>query len=181
MIYFIGDMHLGHDNIIKLCNRPFSSGREMDGFLINSWNSVVNPEDTVYILGDFAFKSVINPVEILKKLNGHKILIIGNHDKQNLKNPEFRRCFIDIKDMLSIYINNEKIVMCHYPIVEWEGYFRGAWHIYGHVHNNVRNKSWLFLKDESHALNAGADIIGFKPVTFEELIICNNNFRLQNR
>ena len=69
MVYFIADMHLGHDNIIRLCGRPFKYVEDMDAAIINNWNSRVKDEDTVYILGDIAFKSVSDPVQILKKLN----------------------------------------------------------------------------------------------------------------
>ena len=52
MIYFIADPHFGHENILKLCDRPFSSVEEMDELLIRRWNETVSDEDTVYLLGD---------------------------------------------------------------------------------------------------------------------------------
>ena len=52
--FFTSDTHFGHENIIKYCNRPFTSTEEMDKALISNWNKVVKPEDTVFHLGDFA-------------------------------------------------------------------------------------------------------------------------------
>jgi calcineurin-like phosphoesterase family protein len=79
MIYFSSDHHFGHSNIIKYCNRPYSSVEEMNEKLIENWNATVKPEDTVYYLGDFSLST--KPVkEITPKLNGHKLLIPGNHD-----------------------------------------------------------------------------------------------------
>ena len=91
MVYFIADMHLGHDNIIRLCGRPFKYVEDMDATIINNWNSRVKDEDTVYILGDIAFKSVSDPVQIIKKLKGHKILIKGNHQYPCRGLRHFRR------------------------------------------------------------------------------------------
>ena len=84
-IFYIADTHFGHDNIRKLSNRPFSTVEEMDNALINNWNSVVTDDDDVYILGDFSYKSE-DPIDYLKKLNGKKHLIVGNHDNKLLKN-----------------------------------------------------------------------------------------------
>lgn len=55
MIYLISDLHLDHKNIIKYCNRPFSSVEEMNGAIIDNWNEVVKESDFVYLVGDLAF------------------------------------------------------------------------------------------------------------------------------
>lgn len=52
--FVTSDVHFGHNNIIKYCNRPFQNSDEMDITIINNWNKIVNPDDEVYILGDFA-------------------------------------------------------------------------------------------------------------------------------
>lgn len=177
MNYFIGDMHFGHSNIIRLNNRPFSSVEEMDETIISNWNSRVRPEDTVYILGDFSYRSVGNPCDILDKLKGRKVLIEGNHDFKNLKNFEFRKRFVEVKSIMSIVENSERIILCHYPMLEWDGYFRGSWHIHGHIHNNVSNKCFGYLLNEPNALNAGVDVTNFMPVTFNELKDLNRRFK----
>ena len=83
MIFFTSDLHLGHANIIRLCNRPFSNVEEMDETIINNWNSVVTDNDDVYILGDFSYKSE-NPISYLKKLNlPHKVVPVGRLDKES--------------------------------------------------------------------------------------------------
>jgi calcineurin-like phosphoesterase family protein len=58
-IYFTADLHLDHANIIRYCNRPFQDVQEMNECLIKNWNSCIQPNDQVYILGDlvFAFES----------------------------------------------------------------------------------------------------------------------------
>ena len=47
MIFFTSDLHLGHENCIRLCNRPFSSIEEMDETLIENWNHKVTGKDPV--------------------------------------------------------------------------------------------------------------------------------------
>lgn len=81
MIFFTSDLHLGHENCIRLCNRPFSSIEEMDETLIENWNHKVTGKDTVYILGDLIYRSQKPPEEYLRRLRGKKHLILGNHDR----------------------------------------------------------------------------------------------------
>ena len=85
MVFFTSDLHLGHRNIIRLCNRPFSSIDEMDQRLIEKWNEKVTDADTVYILGDLMFRNEKPPEEYLRQLRGKKHLIIGNHDRAWIK------------------------------------------------------------------------------------------------
>ena len=80
MIYYTAYLHLGHENIIKMCDRPFLSIEEMNAALIDNWNSVVSNDDTVYILGDFIYRSSISGKVYLRQMKGKKHLIIGNHD-----------------------------------------------------------------------------------------------------
>ena len=63
MIYFTSDLHLGHANIIRHCNRPFSSVEEMDETLIRNWAKRVKANDTVYVLGDLMFRNQKSPEE----------------------------------------------------------------------------------------------------------------------
>lgn len=180
MVYFIADLHIGHYNVIRLNNRPFSDLEEMHNCIITNWNSRVKPNDEVYIIGDVAYRSQIDIVKFLNNLNGIKYLIVGNHDRRNLKNPAFRACFKEICDMKTVNVSGTPIVLCHYPLGEWDGYYRGAYHIHGHIHNNTNIKVYKYLKDESRALNAGVDIIHYTPATFEELIMYNKVFKETN-
>lgn len=77
--WLTSDLHFGHANVIKYCNRPFLDVNEMNEILIKNWNEVVSLEDTIYVLGDFAMAARYVE-QVLPRLNGKKILILGNHD-----------------------------------------------------------------------------------------------------
>ena len=79
MYYFISDPHFGHENILKMCQRPFESVEEMNEAMIDAWNQRVTGNDTVFILGDLFYRCP-DPEPILQRLKGKKRLIIGNHD-----------------------------------------------------------------------------------------------------
>lgn len=181
--FYTSDMHFNHENILRLCKRPFDNVMDMNNYIISAWNSVVTNNDMVYIVGDVAYRTDIeSTVKILKGLKGKKVLIVGNHDKKNLKSADFRQCFMDIKDILTIYDDSvqEKVVLCHYPMVEWDGYFRGTYHVYGHIHSAVGN-AFKCMSQLDKALNAGVDVNYFRPVIMPELIINNQRFKEDNR
>lgn len=136
--WFISDLHFGHKNILKFNpkTRQYKDIDEMDEAIIRHWNSKVETGDIVYILGDFSFRNVKDTIKILKRLNGVKILIEGNHDRKALKDNEFKEQFFDIQPYLATVINDKKFVMFHFPIYEWDHMHRGAYHLHGHVHGH---------------------------------------------
>ena len=173
MIYYISDLHFGHSNIIKLCNRPFQSLEEMNDVLINNWNSKVTNGDKVYIIGDLFFRNQNNPEEILSKLKGKKYLIVGNHDKSWLKKIDTSKYFESVDNMLIFSNGKNKVTLCHYPMMSFEGDYL----IHGHIHNNKNADYWTLLKSMDNALNASAEINNYTPVTFEELVENNKKFK----
>ena len=163
MIYFISDLHFGHYNIIKYCNRPFKNTDEMDNQIIDRWNEKVTNADTVYILGDVALSK--SKIHLVERLNGKKHLILGNHDYHNLSEVENLNCFQTISYMDVIEIEGKVITLCHFPMYS----FIGDYLIYGHIHNNEKDESWIEIRKHSNMLNACVEINGYIPATFEEL------------
>lgn len=179
MDYFIADLHFGHLNIISLCNRPYNSVEEMDEAFINAWNKRVKKKaDTVYIVGDFVWEKA-DPLKYIKRLNGHKVLITGNHDKKWLAKQDYSSYFDKIVPYLEIRSNDVDITLCHYPMLEWKnsrkiGSKKLGYLVHGHIHNRYCN-DYAPLFYMPHALNAGVDINGFMPVTLSELIKNNES------
>ena len=132
---YISDLHLCHANVIKFDNRPFSSLEEMHNTIISNWNSVVEKNDTTYILGDFCWGKEDDWINFLETLNGKKVLIKGNHDLKS-PSPKVRKYFLDIKDMKTIKDNGRKILMAHTPQPMFPcAYNENCYMLYGHVHN----------------------------------------------
>ena len=170
MILFTSDLHLGHANIIKHCNRPFQSVEEMDEFILEKWNAKVKPQDTVYILGDLMFRNKRSPEEYLSRMPGKKFLVVGNHDKAWMKKVDLARWFEGIEMMRFMSDGQRKLTLCHYPMMTWPFSNHDGWMVYAHIHENTDMDYWPLIERSDRMLNAGVDINGFEPVTFEEMM-----------
>lgn len=172
-IWFTSDTHFGHHNIIRYCNRPFADIDHMNETLISNWNSKVKNTDVVYHLGDviFSHKKDVT-LNLLRRLNGTKHIVWGNHDKY--KNLILEAGFIDCGSLSEITIplggNNltQKIVLCHYPMVSWNGAFHGVIHLHGHVHGTLPFDKTL------NRMDVGVDNVNFFPVNIHDI---NEKFR----
>lgn len=165
MIYFTSDLHIGHENILSMCQRPFDNIEDMNETLIKNWNQMIQPKDTVYILGDFFFMIPVEEANvIIKKLKGKKILIQGNHDLNYEKT-----LFDEICEFKIIKYNKKKFILMHYPLLEWPHYFQGGIHLHGHQHNtqeyNLEMKNQGILR-----YDVGVDANDFKPICIDEII-----------
>lgn len=164
MIYVTSDLHFGHKNIIEYENRPFKDIEEMDKKLIENWNNIITDKDTIYILGDFSWYRGEKTNEILKKLKGRKILIIGNHDRNFLSDKKFDRSLFEaIYDYLVIKNNETHYVLFHYPIAEFDGKNKGYIHLYGHIHSMMPELE----KKLKYSYNVGIDRNNYKPLNIE--------------
>ena len=155
-VWITSDLHFGHHNILKFeaKNRQFNSSSEMDEFMIREGNANVRANDTVYILGDFAFCSPEAAAAIARRLNGHKILVRGNHDRELLTSEEFRACFKEVAPDYFLTHKGTYIHMYHFPIVEWDRCHRGSVHLYGHLHSSASGL------EKMRARNVGYDCTG---------------------
>jgi calcineurin-like phosphoesterase family protein len=161
-IFFTSDTHFYHKNIIRYCNRPFSSIEEMNGVLIDNWNSVVKNNDVVYHLGDFAFcgRGILGST--IKKLNGNICLCKGNHDKYS-NTIYFESGIKEILQSLNtIKINGSNFVLCHYALRVWNKSNRGSFHCFGHSHGK--------LGEYKNSYDVGVDNNNFTPISYEDLI-----------
>lgn len=172
-VFFTSDTHFGHSNIIKYCNRPFKDKDEMNETLISNWNKVV-PEDGIVIhCGDFAFTGGDKIKQILERLNGHKHLVLGNHDHQiNFPNnyPYFETVgdFGLIRVIGDTEIPSQDIFCCHYPMITWDQAHRGSWNIFGHIHT-CKGQNMITNKQSPNQYDVGVDQNDYTPVSFQQL------------
>lgn len=164
MQYFItSDLHLGHANIIKYCNRPFKNVKHMNDTIIGRWNERIKPEDIVYHVGDFCFKNSydgekglrLNSLYWKSLLNGNIIFIKGNHDKNNTTKTNI--------ESLQILFGGIYINLIHDPVKVNVNY---NLNLCGHVH-----EKWKFkFVPNSIIINIGVDVWNFYPKTLQEII-----------
>jgi len=153
--WFTADTHFGHQNILKICKRPFDTIEEMDRTLIANWNSVVGKNDQVFHLGDFAYRADQRLMRrVFSQLNGQKFLIEGNHDTEHTRQLKWS----DVSQIRETSVGGQRIVMCHYALRSWAGLHHGAVHLYGHSHGS--------LPGTYHSEDVGVDVYGFTPVSW---------------
>lgn len=157
---FIADTHFGHQSLIEKGTRAFADVGDHDRRLIEHWNSVVSPGDTVWHLGDFAYHKL--PLEQIDatfdRLNGVKRLVAGNHDHLPVRT---RLPWASVEDLRVLQWNDVKVVLSHYPMREWPHRQSGAIHLHGHTHGELPSsrQSW----------DCGVDHQGFIPLTLVEI------------
>lgn len=148
-MWFISDTHFGHSKLLELQahtrvksdGSPFESVEEHDEYLIERWNHCVGKKDLVFHLGDVAFLSKKELQVILARLNGQICLIAGNHDGKHIRNAKGWAWVKDMYELKFPHIDTgqeQRIMLCHYPMITWKGAHKGSWHLHGHCHGNLR-------------------------------------------
>ena len=174
-IYFTSDAHFRHSRIIELCNRPFGDVEEMNEVMIANWNRVVQPNDHVFHLGDFALGGVDEWNSILDRLNGKIHLILGNHDLKTIS-KDCPDGFVEVCMQKIIAVGKRQIILNHYPMLCFSGASKKTWQLFGHVHSSQKNagndKGRLSMLYPTQ-YDVGVDNNDFTPVSYfqiEEII-----------
>ena len=152
MYFFTADQHYGHQNIIRFCDRPFSTVEEMDAELVKRHNEVVGEDDTVIHAGDFAFRNARSVQTYIDELCGRHIFVRGSHDR-----------WMDetVRDILELKIEDQFLVVCHYALRTWPRSHFNSWQLHGHSHGQLEpvGKQW----------DVGVDNNDYYPVSFERI------------
>lgn len=182
-IWFTADPHFFHKNIIKYVGRPFKNIEEMNETLLTNWNKLVKKDDLIFVLGDFCLGSTKDCGNVLSKLNGNKVLIIGNHEKSVLKSVVNRDFFNGgIYERLEIRVNDKEVsdefqdlILDHYTMTTWNKSHRGAWQLFGHVHGLLDNN----LNLSPNQMDVGVDSHDYSPISYDRVkeIITQRNLR----
>lgn len=178
-IWFTSDLHLGHRNVIRFCNRPFTDEKEMGPALIQNWNDTVGDDDIVFILGDtFWFNDSTAIKKVLSKLKGGAIYILpGNHDDferyYRVDDPRIVLC----QDIVVVWITEEckktkEIWLSHYPMMTWPHRENDTYQFFGHIHSQEGKTEGVDQDLPLHwnQADVGCDYWNWKPVELDILI-----------
>jgi len=160
--FFTSVSVFAHKKIIELTKRPFETVEQMNNAIIERWNSVVSPQDTVYHLGDFTLGGLTIFYKYFYQLNGNMKIVPGNHDRKWLKDYNGDGEFEILPPLYLFNHGDINIVLCHYPLLEWQGIYRGWTHLYGHVHGSI--------KGVGLSLDVGVDCHSFYPLSLDEVV-----------
>ena len=154
-VYFTSDTHFGDPRALRFDHRPFRDLEAHDAGLIERWNGVVGPDDTVWHLGDFALGPPAERVEaIFAALQGEKHLIVGNND-----GPATLALsgWASVGAYAELTVDGTVLVLCHYAFRTWNGMGRGSINLHGHSHGALRPQPKQY--------DVGVDVWDFMPVT----------------
>lgn len=163
--FFIADTHYFHaspdkpDGIIRMCSRPFKSGRDLNESLAASHRALVKPDDDVIFAGDFAHRAEPEALrKLFDSLPGRKYLIAGNHDDDFTKSLGWEW----VKDLAFLTVESTKLVLCHYPMLSWPGSRKPTTlQLYGHHHGKVPGNQ--------QSADIGVDVLGWAPVRLSQI------------
>ena len=178
--FVISDHHLGHTNSWEKFKRedgsplrPFTSTEEMNETMIERHNAKVKEQDTVYFLGDV----VINKkyLELVKRMNGRKILIRGNHDI--FKDEDYRE--VGFEQIHGVRVFVDKFILSHIPLHPDCVSERFRVNVHGHLHANEIKMPWGVNADRNEIIYADfpdprylcvcVEQIDFTPLHFDEV------------
>ena len=193
-VWIASDIHLSHRNILQYCphrvDASFTGDIKsaddheinflidlMNEKIISNWNSLINPDDTVFILGDVAMGKIALAPPLIRRLNGRKHLVAGNHDKTLTKliggDPSLSDLFVLIKDYHEIShalpgINQKKNMICmsHFPFLHFNGQNIGNLHLHGHLHSAPENRFRLGKR----MMDVGIDGNNLHPYLLDDVV-----------
>lgn len=188
-VYFTGDLHFGHENVLAFDNRPFKTVEEMDAELVRRWNNKVDKGDLTYVLGDMIWKTRNNDAEsLIKSLNGQIILVKGNHDLF-LRNAQAKAALAGVKDMDDICVTlsdgtKKRVILSHYFTPMYNGHYHQAIHLHAHSHFTEEADFEVDLAEElnrkgcpNEIYNVGCMYWNYEPVTLDEIIAHGKTIR----
>lgn len=149
---------MGHTNIIQYCNRPFTNILEHDTALIKNINSLVQKNDTLWIIGDFTFN---NHKKYREQINCSTVnLLLGNHDSRK---SVITGGFTWIGDYKEVNDFNKCLILCHYPFRNWNKQRYGSINLHGHVHAQIKDPI-------KNSVDIGVDAWEYRPVRIYDIL-----------
>ena len=184
-IWFTSDLHFGHRNVIRFCQRPYTDEKHMGPCLIENWNNTVNDNDIVFVLGDtFWFNDSRVIKKILTSLKGKTIYILpGNHDdfEHYHRAIEADQRIVLLDDINVLWLDSTinrgwkkklyEIWLSHYPMMTWPHRENGAFQLFGHIHSQQGKREGVDQDLPLHynQMDVGCDRWDYRPINFEDV------------
>jgi len=161
--FLIADLHFSHKNIIKYESCPFNNAIEMNKRLIELWNSTVDKDDLVYVLGDFTLSRRMDIIKkLVESLDGRKVLIMGNHDTR--KPRDYIECGFEVATRKPLMVEPGVILM-HEPFIDPSLIADNYIYFFGHVHANK-----TLMDEYPNCMCVSVERIDYKPIDLDECI-----------
>ncbi len=158
--FFSTDWHIGHTNVLEFDKRPFDNIDKHDETILANYNSIVGSDDDFYYLGDMFMNKNKNAEGFISRMMGKLHFIKGNHDHKDT-----RKLYAKYGEYLGqqekIVIQDQEIILNHFPMRTWDKSHRGSWHLYGHHHGKIEKEPW------GKSMDVAINIWDYKPVSFE--------------
>lgn len=183
MRFWTSDLHFGHANIREYCPDRLALGPDVDSMnveLIERWNETVMPSDDIWIVGDLCMGKLADTLPLVARLNGHKQLFVGNHDRpfkeKGRSKWELAYSEVGIESFtygtIHTTIGRYSVSVNHFPyegdshdedrFVDHRPKNQGQILIHGHVHD-----TW---KINGRQINVGVDVWDYRPVHEDEIV-----------
>lgn len=134
--------------------------------IVSNWNSTASSKDTIIIIGDFAWRNVRT---WLNRLNGKKIMVLGNHDRlSRVDMAQFTEVIGGTRKgapgILERTIDKTPVCFCHYPLDSWNASCHGSWQLHGHCHGNMPENP------DKMQFDVGMDVWDFKIIPWDVIV-----------
>lgn len=166
MIYFTSDLHFNHNKDFIYKARGFENIYEMNKAIIKNWNSIINMEDTIYVLGDLMLGNNDEGIKLVKQLKGNIVVILGNHDTDK-RIEYYNNCYniIDIKYADRIRYKKYIFYISHYPTYVNNTNDKPVWCLSGHTHSKK-----IFQKEFPCNYNVSLDAHDNEIIPIEKIV-----------
>jgi len=184
-VLFWGCTHYRHNPKWELPiwkRRGYESSAEHDEGIVLNWNSKATEKTVGFLLGDvmFGYGGEEEFIKLMNRLNFWRVFVMsGNHHagwKQTFENLKDNTLYLDkcrkevifVPNYLEAYVNGQPIVMCHYPIVSWNGHGKGSWMLHSHCHGSLYGTEIGNILYKAKIADVGVERHAF-PATFGEI------------
>jgi len=171
-VFITSDLHFCHDRPFLYEPRGFKSISEMNAAIVRNWNEIVQPDDTVYVLGDLMLNNNVEGAALFASLKGHLHIILGNHDTDT-RIDLYKRCYnvVEIGFASRLRVEKYHFFLTHYPTLcgnldDGKTLGQHVINLCGHTHTKDKFVDW----DKGIIYHCELDAHDNKPVAIETII-----------